>query len=87
MERPLGSEEAVAVVDDWLAVESVRIVIPGPRHWAIFRELMVTAQVTGPLVTDARLGAVALEDGATLATHDLDFLRFENLKTLYPLKI
>jgi len=52
--------------------------------WEIFRQLVVDAQATGPLVMDAFLAALALENGATLATTDRDFTRFPKLKLVNP---
>ena len=46
----------------------------------ILRELRVEAQVTGPLVMDALLAALALEYGVSLVTTDRDFARFPKLK-------
>jgi uncharacterized protein len=45
---------------------------------------MVEAQVSGPLVTDTALAALALEHGATLCSADRDFRRFGGLKLLDP---
>jgi len=42
------------------------------------------AQVTGPLVTDAAMAALALEHGATLCSVDRDFRRFRGLKLIDP---
>ena len=42
------------------------------------------AQVTGPLVMDAFLAALALENGATLASTDRDLTRFPKLKLVNP---
>jgi predicted nucleic acid-binding protein len=44
----------------------------------------VEAQVTGPLVMDAFLAALAIENGATLVTTDRDFARFPKLKVTNP---
>lgn len=85
MRRPLAPSQAAEIVDSWLGVSCVCIVTPGLRHWEILRRLLIDAQVTGPLVTDARLAALALEHGLRVATHDVDFRRFEGLEVLYPL--
>jgi predicted nucleic acid-binding protein len=60
------------------------VVEPGERYWEILRELLTQAKVSGPLVTDASLAALALEQGATLCSTDRDFLRFTTLKRLDP---
>jgi uncharacterized protein len=46
--------------------------------------LLVEAQVSGPLVMDAFLAALALENGATLVTTDRDFSRFPKLRLSDP---
>ena len=84
-ERPLTIAEAEAAVSSWLALPSVSPVDPGERYWDVPRDLLDRAQVTGPLVTDAALAALAIEHGATLCTTDRDFARFPGLRTLNPL--
>src|SRR5262245_14689848 len=85
-ERPLSTAEAEAAVSAWLALPSVSTVDPGERYWDVLRDLLHRAQVTGPLVTDAALAALAIEHGATLCTTDRDFARFPGLRTLNPLE-
>lgn len=71
-------------MSSWLARPSVSVLEAGETCWEIFRQLVVEAQVSGPLVMDAFLAALALENGATLATTDRDFTRFANLKLVDP---
>ncbi|MDQ2774245.1 MAG: hypothetical protein M3Y57_04855 [Acidobacteriota bacterium] len=42
-------------------------------------------QASGPLVSDAVLAALAIENGATLASTDQDFSRFSGLRWVNPL--
>ena len=84
-ERPLTTAEAEAAVV-WLALPSVSPVDPGERYWDVLRDLLHRAQVTGPLVTDAALAALAIEHGAALCTTDRDFARFPGLRTVDPLE-
>lgn len=84
-ERPLTIAEAEAAVSSWLALPSVSPIDPGERYWDVLRDLLHAAQVTGPLVSDAALAALAIEHGATLCTTDRDFARFPGLCTLHPL--
>jgi uncharacterized protein len=84
-ERPLTIAEAEAAVSSWLALPSVSPIDPGERYWDVLRDLLHAAQVTGPLVSDAALAALAIEHGATLCTTDRDFARFPGLRTLHPL--
>lgn len=82
---PYTTAEATALVDSWLARPMVVLLSPGPRHWAIARRLIEAAGARGPFVADALVAALALEHGATLATHDPGFLRFPELRTVDPL--
>jgi hypothetical protein len=59
---------------------------PGERFWEIFRGQVLEAQISGPLVTDAALAALALENGAVLCSTDRDFRRFKDLRVLDPLQ-
>ncbi len=81
---PLKAPQACAIVATWFERPQVIVVEAGERFWEIFREQTTLAQVSGPLVTDAALAALALEQGATLCTTDMDFRRFEGLKRLDP---
>jgi toxin-antitoxin system PIN domain toxin len=83
-EQPLLASEALAAVTSWLQRPSVSVLEAGEACWEIFRELVVQAQVTGPLVMDAFIAALALENGATLATTDRDFARFPKLRLIDP---
>ena len=78
--NPLALEDAVARVDSWFAQPCVHLVGPTDRHWEILRDLLVTAQAVGNLVTDAHIAALAMEHGCTLCSSDADFARFPRLK-------
>lgn len=82
--EPLLAAEAVSTVSSWLERPSVSVLEAGERCWEILRTLLVEAQVSGPLVMDAFLAALALENGATLVTTDRDFARFPQLKIRNP---
>lgn len=84
-ERPLTIAEAEGTVASWLSLPSVSPIDPGERYWDVLRDLLHRAQVTGPLVTDAALAALAIEHGATVCTTDRDFARFPGLRTVNPL--
>lgn len=84
-QRPLGIAAAVAIVEEWLACPAVILVGPSDGYWSLLKEQLVDAQVSGPLVTDAALAALAIEQGARLCTTDRDFRRFLGLKLIDPL--
>lgn len=78
--RPLAVEDALGVVDDWLAAPHAQLLEATPRHWPILRRLLVGAGTAGNLTTDAHLAALAIEHGATLVSFDRDFERFSGLR-------
>ena len=82
--NPYTIAEAVAIVQSWFSAPAVGVIEPGERYWEILSRLLVDSQVSGTLVTDAALAALAMEFGATLATSDRDFRRFDGLKLLDP---
>jgi len=84
-ERPLTMAEAEHHVSSWLAQPVAGILEPGDRHWEILRPLARDGQVSGPLVMDAALAAIAIEHGATLCTTDRDFARFPGLTWVNPI--
>ena len=84
MARPLTGEQACAITARWLKHPNVLIVEAAERYWGILSALIVEAQVSGPLVSDAALAALALEHGAVLCSTDRDFRRFRELKLVDP---
>lgn len=85
MSRPLTSEEACRKAGQWLVHPNVTTVGYGDRFFALLAEQLAVAKASGPLVTDAALAAVAIEQGATLCSTDGDFRRFPGLKLINPL--
>jgi toxin-antitoxin system PIN domain toxin len=83
--HPLTIEETASIVTSWLEQPNAQVIMPSARHWNLFGRLLVESQVTGPLVMDAHLAALAMEHGATLCTHDADFTRFKRLRWHDPL--
>lgn len=86
MQRPLTLTEAGAKVNGWLSQSCVRLVQPTPLHWEILQKLMDEAGVTGNLVPDAHLAALAMEHACTLCSADGDFSRFASIRWHNPLK-
>jgi uncharacterized protein len=84
-EHPLSMAEAQSAVSSWFELNAVDLIEPGERYWSILCELLLDAQVSGPLVSDAALAALAIEHGATLCSNDRDFSRFRGVKLRNPL--
>jgi uncharacterized protein len=78
-------EEAIHIVDEWVAHPHVRLLAPGEDHWSSFRHALLSGQARGAIVTDAQLAALAVEHGGTLCSTDRDFARFPALRWKNPL--
>lgn len=83
--RPKSITEVMGIIDSWLEQPNVRLLSPGDDHWLFFREVLRDGQASGPLISDAQLAALTIENGATLCTTDRDFTRFPGLKWTNPL--
>jgi uncharacterized protein len=83
--NPLAAQQAFAIVGDWLDLPNVVALQPGPRHLELLQRLVVQNQAAGRLMTDAVLAALAMENGALLASTDQDFGRFAGLRWVNPL--
>lgn len=83
--NPLDAETAFGVIRDWLAQPGVLALHPGPRHIDILDRLVQEYRSPGPSLTDAVLAALAIENGAVLASTDQDFRRFSELRWVNPL--
>ena len=86
MTHPFTVEEALAVVEGWLARSNVVVVHPTDRHARILRELLAPLGTGGNLTTDAHLAALSIEHGAELCSSDADFSRFPGLRWQDPLR-
>ncbi len=82
--RPMAAAKAFQQIRDWLAQPGVVIVNPGPRHAELLERLVTENRAAGPLVTDAVLAALTIENGAVLASTDQDFSRFKDLRWINP---
>lgn len=81
---PTPLETALERIDRLTAELTCVPVCAGPRHWPILRELLQVADARGNLVPDAHLAAIAIEHGATIATSDRGFARFEGVPWVDP---
>lgn len=79
MPRPLAVDQALSVLDDWLAHPRAQVVSPGPRHVDILGRLLLAAG-SGQLTHDAHIAALAIEHGGEVVTFDRDFSRFSGLR-------
>lgn len=85
LSKPLEPKKAFEIIAHWVAQPGVVVVQPGPRHAELLERLVLTYGAAGQLVTDAVLAALAMEQGAVLASTDQDFRRFPELRWVNPL--
>lgn len=80
---PTPMAQALSFVDALHNSPSVRVLSPGPRHWAVLRSTIEADRVTGRLMTDAAIVAVCREFGVTqVLSADADFARFGGIQWL-----
>ena len=84
--KPISVDDAFAAIQDWLGRPNVAIIQPGARHAELLEKLVREGNASGPLVSDAALAALAMENGAALASTDRDFSRFPGLRWINPLE-
>ncbi|MBW3547904.1 MAG: PIN domain-containing protein, partial [Actinobacteria bacterium] len=85
-EDPLEADEALDLVDGWLAQPPTTVVHPTDRHAAVLRSLVAPLGTAGNLTTDAHLAALSIEHGAELCSADADFSRFPGVRWTNPLR-
>lgn len=84
--KPLAIGAAWQQVTEWLNHPRVWTPEPTEAHQAVLGELLVRANVTGNLVPDAHLAAIAIEHGLTVCSADADFARFPNVSWFNPIE-
>ena len=82
--EPSPLEEALAFTEVVRDQPHCVLIMPGDRHWDIFRRLCREAGARGGLVPDAYLAALAIESGSEWITMDRDFSRFKGLRWRHP---
>lgn len=85
LSNPAPLDHAVEVVNDWLERENTHLVLLEKRSWPLFSKMLIDGQATGNLVMDAHLAAAAASCGATLASTDRDFTRFQGVQVVNPI--
>jgi hypothetical protein len=83
---PAPIERAFDFADALLSQPSAVLVVPGPRHWEIYKRLCISVGAKGNLTAEAFIAALAIESGCELITTDRDFSRFPGLRWRHPLE-
>ncbi len=84
-ERPLSAADAWRYVEDWLAAPVVWIPPATELTARVYARLCDQVEITGNLVSDAQLAALAVEHGVEMISADTDFMRFPGLRWTNPL--
>lgn len=72
---------AVAQIGEWLRSPSLCLLSESRTHWRTLSRLVAGAGVEGPLIHDAKIAAICLDNGVTeFITVDRDLARFSELK-------
>ena len=71
---------------DWLRSDVTWTPAPTERHAEILGGLIGRHRITGNLVPDAQLAALAIEHGLALHSCDSDFARFPEITWIDPLR-
>ena len=82
--QPLAVAAALEQVRTWLSSPSAVIAEPTARHFDVLAGLVEKVGTGGNLVTDAHLGALALEHRSTIVSFDRDFERFSGVACREP---
>lgn len=84
-ENPLSGTEAWRYVQEWLAVPVVWIPPATEITARVYARLCAQVEISGNLVPDAQLAALAIEHGVEIASADTDFMRFPGIRLTNPL--
>lgn len=84
-DNPLSAPDAWQYIAEWLAVPVVWIPPATEATAGVYARLCEQVNITGNLVPDAQLAALAIEHGVELASADTDFMRFPGLRWMNPL--
>jgi uncharacterized protein len=84
-DNPLPAADAWRYIEDWLAVPVVWIPPATKITARVYARLCTRVDITGNLVPDAQLAALAVEHGVEIASADTDFMRFPCLRWINPL--
>ncbi|WP_413801032.1 type II toxin-antitoxin system VapC family toxin [Streptomyces iranensis] len=83
---PSTTAQALAQIDAWLDSPSVVLLSESDTYWPPLRQALEDGKVTGPMVHDARIAALCVNNGVReLWSADRDFSRFPALTTRNPL--
>jgi uncharacterized protein len=81
---PTGVEDAFAYLHALRSQPGHALLGPGLSHLAVLQTLCESLDVSGDLIPDAQLAAIATEHACELVSFDRDFARFPYLRWVRP---
>ncbi len=83
---PSPIQSAADQIKAWFESPTLILLSESMGYWAMLEPIISSSQISGPMIHDARIAALCLQNGVTkLLTADRDFGRFNELKTHNPL--
>lgn len=83
---PTPLDDAILQVDYWMESPTLVVIGENPGYWEHLKILLAAGKATGPLVHDARIGAICHNHGVKeIWTADRDYSRFEGVRMRNPL--
>ncbi len=83
---PLSISFAKSRLDQLFSHPLVAVIVPTTRHWQIYAGMLTDLNLTGDIVMDAHIAAIAIEHNGSVASSDKDFRRFADyVKIIDPL--
>lgn len=83
---PLEANVAWSFVEEWLSVPLVWTPLPTDEHARVLGSLITKYRLSGKLIPDAHLAALAIEHGLEVCSADTDFARFTEIRWVNPLR-
>ena len=84
--QPSSPAQAIATMDAWSESPVLEYLHESPTYWETLTGLIDAGRIRGPMIHDARIAAICIDNGATqLWSADRDFSRFSGLVVRNPL--
>jgi len=83
---PSPLQTALDQISAWLDSPSIMLISETHGYWEILEDTIRSSQTKGPMIHDARIAAICIQQGVTeLLSADRDFGRFNKLIVINPL--
>jgi toxin-antitoxin system PIN domain toxin len=83
---PTPLAAAIRQVETWLECPTLELIGETQDHWTVLKSALLTGDIRGPMVHDARVAAICIQHGVKLLwSQDRDFSRLSGVKIANPL--